>query len=367
MPSPHRTSSTPRHLGVTLVAGQQPDQVARVAAALASPRSLRTTVGPDVHEAADEVHEHALALAREGSPVDVTAALLPGTPARPVGLLLGALLDSALGLPDGRSLLSHVVSVISAADLAELVLRGVDDRFAAAEHVIDLVEYATIVVLTDTGALRPGERNVLARLLAALAPEAEVRTIGSLRPRTPGPRGGASRLGATAGWMQALADDAPDHADDGTLTTVVYRDERPFHPERLAEVVERAFVPGGAVGPGGDSGATSVGTVLRSRGFVQFATRADRVGSWSSVGQMLSLDPTAQPSWHPDAPHGQQIAFFGLGLDAALIRTSLDSCLLTDAELLSDPSTWSAFRDPFPIWTGQGRGPGAGSEHDHRR
>lgn len=341
-----RASSSSRHRGVVLVTGQSPTMVDRVADRLAGSTGRRLDSGPDVHDAADAVHRLALDLAHDRQPIDVVATLAAGTPSRAAGLLLGSLLDSSLGRPDGRSLLQHVVSVVSAVDLADLVLGGVDDRFLAAEHIVDLVEYATVIVLVDTAAVPPRDLRTIRRLLARLAPESRVTSVDAVRRETLESPGGAAQLGGAAGWMQALSEHTPDLDHDGVITTCVYRDERPFHPGRLAVAVEHTFAPG------------AVGTVLRSRGFTQFATRCDRVGSWSSVGQMLSLDPTSSPSWHPDSPHGQQIAFFGLDLDVATIRRELDACLLTDDELVGDPAGWRDFADPFPVWSGPGAGPG---------
>jgi len=342
MTDPTRASSSLRHRGVAIVAGQGAGPVDRAADIAAGPDSHRVTVGPDAHAAADAVHRLVLDRARAGERIDVVVTLEPGTPVRPTALLLGALLDSDLGHPSGESLLQHVVAVVSAVDLAELVLGGVDDRFLAAEHVIDLVEHATVVAVADTSAVPAGDLRVLERLLARLAPETLVVSTAALTHASLSHRGGAARLGGAAGWMQALSDHTPDHHHDGAITTFVYRDERPFHPGRLGLALERTFAPG------------TVGTVLRSRGFTQFATRSDRVGSWSSVGQMLSLDPTSAPSWHPDSPHGQQIAFFGLDLDVVTIRRDLDTCLLTDDELLGDPAGWRDFADPFPAWSENG-------------
>jgi hypothetical protein len=329
-----------RHRGIVLVGGQDAAEVERIARIVAGDASHRVSAGPDAQVAADVVHRLTLDLARSGARVDVVATLAPGTPLRATALLLGALVDADLGRPDGECLLQHVVAAVSAVDLADLTLHEVDDRFFAAEHVLDLVEHATVVALTDGASVPSHDLHLLERLLARLAPESVVLAADDLTAATTSPRGGAARLGGAAGWMQALSVHTPDHHDDGTITTYVYRDERPFHPERLAAALERTFTPGAA------------GRVLRSRGFTQFASRSDRVGSWSSVGQMLSLDPTAMPSWHPDSPHGQQIAFFGLDLDVRALRRDLDACLLTDDELLSDPASWRAFVDPFPVRDG---------------
>ncbi|MFJ2354838.1 hypothetical protein [Frigoribacterium sp. NPDC087798] len=199
MTEPTRASSSPRHRGVVLVTGQSPSAVDRVADGLLGSTSHRLVAGPDAHDAADAVHRLALDLAHDGHPVDVVATLAAGTPSRATGLLLGSLLDSSLGRPSGRSLLQHVVSVVSAVELVDLVLGGVDDRFLAAEHVVDLVEYATVIVLVDTAGVSPRDLRTIRRLLARLAPESRVAGVDAVRRETLESPGGAAQLGGAAG------------------------------------------------------------------------------------------------------------------------------------------------------------------------
>lgn len=215
---------------------------------------------------------------------------------------------------------------------------GVDD---SAERLATRLEFASTIVLTD---LEDAPGDVRASLALALVhrlnPEALVTAPGgvaSLR-RVPLRRTEtrAHRIGANMGWQLALAaDDAPT---SGVIGATVFRDPRPFHPGRLARAVSTELTPG------------RVGCILRSKGLVRLASRADQIGSWSSAGDLLSLDPTGMSSWDADSPPGQEIVFFGHRLDTERLRDVLGECLLTSDELLAGPKEWQTYADPFPRW-----------------
>jgi G3E family GTPase len=140
------------------------------------------------------------------------------------------------------------------------------------------------------------------------------------------------------GWQQQLAEGTPAAGTRDIIGTHVFRDPRPFHPERLHAALGERLVP------------DVVGRILRSRGFVRLATRPDRVGIWSTAGDILDLDPTSMVGWDPDSPIGQEIVFFGLDLDRAAPDLTLSSCLLGTDELEAGPTAWARYPDPFPKW-----------------
>lgn len=265
--------------------------------------------------------------------------LQPGSDARAVGMMLANAARSETG--DDR-VLRHVVGVLRADDVAHLLWSDVDDAFVAADRVASLVEYATVIALDRLAPLPLRRRRALVALLHRLAPQAVIVALPALRTARdlPASNGGAARvLASGAGWMRALssgADTGRDACDD--LVAMRYREPLPFHPGRLATVIER------------DLAAGSSGRVLRSKGFFRLASRPDHVGSWSSFGAMLALDPTANPSWDADAPIGQALWFVGERLDVRAIERALDGALLTPPELLAGPDLWRGWADPFPVW-----------------
>jgi hypothetical protein len=47
----------------------------------------------------------------------------------------------------------------------------------------------------------------------------------------------------------------------------------------------------------------------------------------------------------------QELVFIGQNLDKDKIIEKLNSCLLTDDDLLLGRKHWTKFQDPFPKWT----------------
>jgi len=332
-----------RPAAITLVSALHDVDAARVAARIAG--GHRVHVSGSAFAAARAVAARADQLDRVCGP-DADHGLVvttsPGTDVRAVGMLLANAARSETG--DDR-VLRHVVAVLRADEVAHLLWSDVDDAFVAADRVTTAVEYATVIVLDRIGPLSGRRRRALVALLHRLAPHAVIVALHTLRSAAdlPASNGGAARLLASgAGWMRALSVDA-GRADSGRgpcddLVTLRYREPLPFHPGRLASVIDQ------------DLAAGVNGRVLRSRGFFRLASRPDHVGSWSSFGAMLALDPTANPSWDEDAPVGQAIWFVGERLDVHGIERALDTALLTPAELLAGPQLWRSWADPFPVW-----------------
>jgi len=240
--------------------------------------------------------------------------------------------------------LAAIVTVATAADVRELLFRdpGSDDvPVGRSEQLALQLEFATVVVVADAASISPARmlevRGLLSKLNPAalqleLDPDGSLRRIGPARSRAP-----VEALGRTVGWMLELSG-VPLPTIVHGIGCVVYRDPRPFHPVRLAAGIDDWLEPADA------------GLIVRSRGLVRLATRADRIGSWSTAGEVLALDPTAMTSWEENSPSGQELVFFGRDLNRDYITRVLDSCLLSDNELIAGPLEWEGYTDPFPAW-----------------
>ena len=366
-------------VAVTLVAGAHAVDVSAVAAAVRGPRAdllhsgqlelveggeavvdarrldPRRRARVDAHLVADAVAEHVASLLDDGRRRGVVVEVPVTADARSVALLTGRLLEDVVAEHEpghavehatertaGTAGLRHVVSVVRAGELADLVLGRRDESFLEAERVADLVEHATVVVLTGLAGLPGGEGDLVVELVHRLAPVARVLDAGVVLSGASLPeQGDVPGLASAAGWMRELSGAGGLPLVGATVRTWTFRDPRPFHTERLARAVDVDLVP------------ERVGRVLRSKGFVHLATRPDRIGGWSSVGALLSLDPSVLRAFEADAPLGQELVFYGTDLRVDVLEEVLASCLLTPAELLAGPERWRTGADPFPRWPGE--------------
>lgn len=244
------------------------------------------------------------------------------------------------------------VTVASVSDIRRLLFQegvGSDDKLGqagageadAAVTLVNQLEFATVIVLTATGAHPAGIVSETCTLIQQLNPTATITTPATavdlgrlLRPIRPGL---AHKLAATAGWMLRLDERTHFPPAHGHIDCFVFNEPRPFHPERLAAGLA-TLTP------------EHVGLIVRSRGLFRLANRTAHVGDWSSTGSSIQLGASGIESSTPDAPVGTSVAFFGKQLRTTTIAAALRECALTDTELIAGPAAWHEYRDPFPAW-----------------
>jgi G3E family GTPase len=341
-------------LAVTLVTGLHDGTrrgIARAMAGGSRPESADAAGGDgNDGEFAAALADRLVGLALDGQRGAVVVDLSADTEIVEVGLVL----EAVFAEHERHIALRDVVAVATASDVRTLLFRdGVGDdarEIALAERLALQLEFATVVVVAAAAEVTAAEMLEIRGLLRKLNPAArrlQLARNGELRPldsAAGGDVGGTpAPFGRSAGWMLELGGALPPTTADG-IGCLVYRDPRPFHPVRLAAVVEGWLEPDLA------------GLIVRSRGLVRLATRADRVGSWSTAGSVLALDPTSMTSWDRHSPLGQELVFFGRDLNRDYIVRALDCCLLSDDEMLAGPMEWATYYDPFPVWD---------LEHDH--
>ncbi|MFD8751138.1 CobW family GTP-binding protein [Kitasatospora sp. NPDC059577] len=220
------------------------------------------------------------------------------------------------------------------------------DERTRAEALAHQIEYAGTLAVPRATAHAPG-----LALLRQLHPTARVVRLGT----------GALTRAALGGFDVAAARDRvnpaiallPQERDEAGVTTLVWERRRPLHPERFHEALHQ-LVP----------------AAQRSRGRFWLANRPDLMLAWDAAGANLAVEecgpwlatlsdaawefyPPARRAaaaldWHP--LHGdrvQQLCFTAEGLDVDGITALLDSCLLTDVELIAGEAGWKTLPDAF--------------------
>jgi G3E family GTPase len=218
------------------------------------------------------------------------------------------------------------------------------------ERLVNQIELASTIAVDPHRWPCRREAEIGTDVLRALNPSARIVGFADASPGAPIFE--VARCGKDATWLGVPS---PEALMSRAVDVMRYQARRPFHPERLASVLD-----------GGWHG------VLRSKGFVWIASRGDERGAYVQSGACWRLGP-AGPWWDslpldewPDSEEdladirrgwnvrtgdrGQELVFIGMGLEANEIRRDLDACLLDRREMAIGPQGWLALPDPLPAW-----------------
>ncbi|MEV5823612.1 GTP-binding protein [Micromonospora haikouensis] len=281
----------------------------------------------------------------------------------------------AFGVEGGQVLddlarLDTTVTVVDAAGLLAMIeagesleARGLaayegDDR-GIADLLVDQIEFADVLVVNKTDLAGAADLKVVEALLTRLNPAArQVRAVHGRVPPTEvldTGRFDLERAETAPGWVAELNGGHVPETEEYGISSIVFRDHRPFHPQRLWRLLAE-----GVDGYG----------VVRSKGFLWLASRPDVQALWSQAGPTGRCDPLGVPvvasgqwpedpderaelesRWHQVfGDRQQELVLIGVHLDGDGLRAALAACLLTDTEIAAGEDAWRALPDPFPRW-----------------
>lgn len=251
------------------------------------------------------------------------------------GFRLGDLarLDTMVTVVDCSTFLPEVVrgQTLAERDLAA----GEGDARSVADLLVDQVEFADVILLNKTDLVSQAHVGAVETMVSRLNPRARLlRThhgVVELAEVLSTGRYDPDAAAAAPGWDEEIADGHTPETEEYGIGSMTFRAERPFHPQRLSEVLGQ------------------LRGVLRSKGFCWIASRPDIAAIWSQAGPNLTIDPAQLWSTTEISP-GQEIVLIGLRLDRVRVDELLRWALLTEAELAEGESTWRRYPDPLPKW-----------------
>lgn len=236
---------------------------------------------------------------------------------------------------------------------------GADQR-SITDLLIEQIEFADVIVLNKTDLVEPDDRVEIRGHIKAINPTA--RLVEATYGRVPlkevlnTGRFDFAKAAQSPLWLKELRGEHVPETEEYGISSFVYRRHRPLHPQRFSQWLQQSR-------PG----------LIRAKGFFWLATRMNWAGTYHRAGVSSSVSPAgfwwaAMPknAWPDDEdtiqqilknwkkPYGdrrQEIVFIGgPTMDQKSIESSLDACLLNDAEMALGEELWERMPDPFPQW-----------------
>jgi len=259
------------------------------------------------------------------------------------GFQLGQLakLDTMVTVVDASTFLAEIArgEALADRDLAA----GEGDARSIADLLTDQVEFADVLLLNKTDLVSPAHLGTVETLLHRLNPTAKlIRTAhGAVEIAEVLGTGLFDPVAAaqSPGWDEEIADGHTPETEEYGISSMTFRSDRPFHPQRLGDALAQTT------------------RVLRSKGFCWIASRPAIAAIWSQAGPNLVIEP-AQYWSNTEITPGQEIVFIGIKLDRDKVNRLLNDALLTDDEVAEGETAWLGYSDPLPAW-------GVTQQHSH--
>ena len=247
--------------------------------------------------------------------------------------------------------------------LMDRELTDIEDDFRTIVNLLtDQIEFANVIILNKTDLVEKEHLGILRAAIKKLNQSAKIieSTYGKVSPKEILNTGvfNFEEAEQSAGWMEELEKDehTPETEEYG-ISSFVYRNKKPFDPERFWDYVEKKFPK----------------TVIRSKGLFWISSRPDQALVWGQAGGSLKADGAGvwwssmlfkdrirhlsfiqnqeqiESEWDKEfGDRKNELVFIGQGMDETLIRKDLDYCLATDEELSSNK--WkSGYQDKWPV------------------
>ncbi|ARS89661.1 GTP-binding protein [Natrarchaeobaculum aegyptiacum] len=231
---------------------------------------------------------------------------------------------------------------------------GADASRVPEEVLLDQIEFCDVLLLNKCDLVPDDALDEIEAVLERLQPRAVIHRTEfgdvDLEEILGTGRFDFERAQTSAGWKHELQHDHHhDPKEEHGVTSFVYERDRPFHPTRIASLL-----------------SDMPDEIVRAKGFFWSAGREDVAMGVDKAGTSVRAGPSGQ--WLATLPEAERQRYFTLrpGLkddwddewgdrmtrlvfiarefDAEGLLERLDDCLLTDAEMTED---WSTYADPF--------------------
>jgi G3E family GTPase len=225
----------------------------------------------------------------------------------------------------------------------------------------DQIEFANVIVLNKTDLVSPEQLRATRAVLRKLNSEARIitSTMGKIALTDILNTGlfDFEKTSQSAGWIEELNSVHVPETTEYGISSFVFRDKRPFHPERFWNYLNNDWH----------------NTIIRSKGLFWLASRKNDALNWSQAGGSLKADTAGV--WWASMSYGERVnhaafveyqqeiekkwdkrfgdrqnelVIIGQDMDQQQIIRELTACLCTEEEIVL-MEKGITFKDTFPI------------------
>jgi G3E family GTPase len=251
----------------------------------------------------------------------------------------------------------------SAKTLQEQNLSDIEnDNRTIVNLLVDQVEFANVIILNKTDLMARESLKMLKASIQKLNPVAKIITsvLGKVNPNEIIHTGlfNYEEAENSAGWIRELEGIHTPETEEYGISSFVFRDPRPFHPNRLWNYISSDFPA----------------NIIRSKGLLWMASRPDQAINWSQAGGSMRAEGAGV--WWASMPLSErmtfnnfvefqdvieerwtsrfgdrlnELVFIGQKINEIQILAALNKCLCTEDEIIDYHNGFFSAKDPFPI------------------
>ncbi len=238
---------------------------------------------------------------------------------------------------------------------------GEEDERSVADLLVDQVEFADVILISKTDLVQANELERLKAIIKVLNTHAKVIPITNgnvdINAVLNTKLFDFQRAEQAPGWLKEMRGEHIPETEEYGIASFNYMARRPFNPEKFYQFLHST---------------EQFGKLIRSKGYFWLATRPHFCGQWSQAGGIarygfagMFWKAIPKKDWPTDdeslkeiekqwvEPFGdmrQELVFIGQNLDKPAMINALNSCLLSEDELLRGRDYWVTLNDPFPTW-----------------
>lgn len=248
--------------------------------------------------------------------------------------------------------------------LKDRELTDIEDDYRTIVNLLtDQIEFADVIVLNKTDLVQEDSLNFLQTILHTLNPGAKIikSEFGKINHNEilNTKLFDFEQAQLSRGWQIELEKEIhTPETDEYGISSFVFKDQRPFHPERLWRYLNERYPS----------------NLIRAKGLFWIASRPDQALNFSQAGGSTRLEtagiwwcsiPFHQRIEHPDFIYNQdlieshwdpiwadrlnELVFIGQNINKQEMIKELQACLLRDEEQVSFQKNMT-FSDPFPLY-----------------